>query len=232
MPIITGCWPPRCARTHYGGWCWGWVGCGLAGQGTRAISFLHNGKWEFREGIPLNAFQRFQGGSDVFLLISHSIIHHSRSCLMHLHPSMRLGQSILHAPQVLKSTGRSRVLRWPMVKKAGAFASLLPTRVSEGLPGTHPLCISHILADLQLVPLCSPTPKRQWMAPMLSLSPKSRVPEPSYPIRWLSIKDKHLHSSTAPTGSMSISRMWTLLSGPPINFHKVSTVQSIPMFFI
>ena len=31
---------------------------------------------------------------------------------------------------------------------------------------------------------------------------------------------------------MSIGRMWTLLLGLPINFHKVSIVHSIPMFSI
>ena len=97
-------------------------------------------------------------------------------------PSMRLGQSMLHAAQGTQMTGRSRVLRSPMVKTAGAFASLLPTRRSEGLPGTHPLVQSISWQTLQLVPPCFPTPQRQCTGPRLSPRQKSRISEPSYPM--------------------------------------------------
>ena len=113
---------------------------------------------------------------------------------------------------------------------AGAFASLLPTRRSEGLPGTHPLCTSHIRATSHI--LADPCSSYLHALQLLSGSEWPLAKNPAckrHPIQFIGSLSR-INVCTAPAGSMSVGRTWTLLSGWPINFHKVSTVHSIPMF--
>ena len=78
-------------------------------------------------------------------------------------------------------TGRSKALRWPMVKTAGPLRRCC---LRDGVRVYQvPILFVHPISwqTLQLVPPCSPTPKRQ-MAPTLSPGQKSRMSEPSYPV--------------------------------------------------
>ena len=65
------------------------------------------------------------------------------------------------------------------------------------------------------------------MDPMLSPGPNFACQSKPIQCYWSSVKDRRLHSSCR---FHVDGHTWVLLSGRPINFNKVKTIPSIPLF--